>query len=123
MFTGEARGGYLDAEWIISQQTKHLYNICTMLDQRLRRWTNIVQLVYTCFVFAGMAAFNQQFADVLDAGFNIPCGAPWPTHLESQHNLHSVTRVSHDMPRSAELHTELFTWDFTVCTLLIPSNS
>ena len=24
--------------------TKHLYNICTMLDQRLRRWSNIVQI-------------------------------------------------------------------------------
>ena len=30
--------------------TKHLNNICTMLDQRLRRWSNIVQMLYKCFV-------------------------------------------------------------------------
>ena len=33
--------------------TKHLYNICAMLDQRRRRWANIVQMLYTCFVFTG----------------------------------------------------------------------
>ena len=32
---------------------KHLYNIFTMLDQRRRRWSNIVQMLYKCFVFAG----------------------------------------------------------------------
>ena len=33
--------------------TKHLYSICTTSDQRFRRWSNIVQLLYKCFVFAG----------------------------------------------------------------------
>ena len=33
--------------------TKHLYNICTTTAQRLRRWTNIVQMLYKCFVFTG----------------------------------------------------------------------
>ena len=33
--------------------TKHLYNICTMLDQRRRRWADVVQMLYKCFVFAG----------------------------------------------------------------------
>ena len=33
--------------------TKHLYNICTMLDQRRRRWVDVVQMLYKCFVFAG----------------------------------------------------------------------
>ena len=32
--------------------TKH--TICTMLVQRGRRWADIVQLFYKCFVFAGM---------------------------------------------------------------------
>ena len=36
--------------------TKHLYNICTMLDQRRRRWAVVVQMLYKCFVFAGNAA-------------------------------------------------------------------
>ena len=34
--------------------TKHLYNICTMLDQRRRRWADVVQLLCKCFVFTGM---------------------------------------------------------------------
>ena len=33
--------------------TKHLYDICTMLDQRRRRWAGVVQMLYRCFVFAG----------------------------------------------------------------------
>ena len=35
--------------WCDTQQI-HLYNICTTLAQRLRRWSNIVQMVYNCFV-------------------------------------------------------------------------
>ena len=35
--------------------TKQLYNICTMLDQRQRRWVDVVQMLYKCFVFAGMS--------------------------------------------------------------------
>ena len=31
------------------ENTKHLYNICTMPAQRLRRWTNVVQMLYKCF--------------------------------------------------------------------------
>ena len=34
--------------------TKHLYNICTMLDQRRRRWSNFAQMLYKCFVFTGI---------------------------------------------------------------------
>ena len=33
--------------------TKHLYNICTMLDQRRRRWADVAQMLYKCFVFVG----------------------------------------------------------------------
>ena len=39
--------------WVIQANTKHLYNICTMLDQRRRRWADVVQMLYKCFVFAG----------------------------------------------------------------------
>ena len=31
--------------------TKHLYDICTTSAQRLRRWSNIVHMLYKCFVF------------------------------------------------------------------------
>ena len=33
---------------------KHLYNICTMSDQRRSRWADVVHMLYKCFVFAGM---------------------------------------------------------------------
>ena len=38
--------------------TKHLYNICTMLGQRRRRWPNVVQMLYKCFVFAGNSSWS-----------------------------------------------------------------
>ena len=34
---------------------KHFYEICTSSAQRLRRWSNIVQMLYKCFVFAELA--------------------------------------------------------------------
>ena len=39
-YTGMWRG------YNIPVNTKHLYNICTMLDQRRRRWSNVVQMLY-----------------------------------------------------------------------------
>ena len=33
--------------------TKHLYNISTTSAQRLRRWSNLVQMLYKCSVFTG----------------------------------------------------------------------
>ena len=33
--------------------TKHLYNIYTTSAQRLRRWSNIVYMLYKCSVFTG----------------------------------------------------------------------
>ena len=41
-----------------TKRTKHktciVYNICTKSAQRLRRWSNIVQMLYKCVVFAGL---------------------------------------------------------------------
>ena len=33
--------------------TKHLHNIITLLGQRRRRWSDIVQMLFIFFVFAG----------------------------------------------------------------------
>ena len=33
--------------------TKDLHNIYAMLDQRRRRWADVVYMLYKCFVFAG----------------------------------------------------------------------
>ena len=35
---------------------KHLYNICTMLDQRRRRWTDVVQMLYKILCWLGRPA-------------------------------------------------------------------
>ena len=37
----------------IPVNTKHFYNICTMLDQRRKRWADVLQMLYKCFVFTG----------------------------------------------------------------------
>ena len=34
--------------------TKHLYNIYTMSAKRLRRWSNIVQMLYKCLCLLGI---------------------------------------------------------------------
>ena len=39
---------------VIPANTKYLCNICTMSDQRRRRWADVVQMPYKCFVFAGI---------------------------------------------------------------------
>ena len=36
----------------IPANTKHLYDICTKLDQRRRRWADVVQMSWKCFMFA-----------------------------------------------------------------------
>ena len=38
---------------MLDQRRSKMHNICTMLDQRRRRWADIVQVLYKCFVFAG----------------------------------------------------------------------
>ena len=38
----------------IPANTKHSYNICTKFDQRLRRWADVVQMLYKYFVLAGI---------------------------------------------------------------------
>ena len=39
--------------------TKYLYNICKTSDQRLWRWSDIVQMLYKCFVFTWLNAAQQ----------------------------------------------------------------
>ena len=44
----------------ISVNTKHLYTICTMSDQRRRRWADVVQMLYKCFLFAGIYCLQTE---------------------------------------------------------------
>ena len=39
--------------WTYPANTKHLYNICTTWAQRLRRWSNIVQMLYNVLCLLG----------------------------------------------------------------------
>ena len=34
--------------------TEHLYNICTMLNQRRRRWADVVQILYNVLCLLGV---------------------------------------------------------------------
>ena len=50
-----------DAIWLVQSRdvpanTKYLYNICKTSAQRLRRWSNIVQMLYKCCVYRGAQA-------------------------------------------------------------------
>ena len=56
---------------------KHLYNICTMLDQRRRRWADVVQMLYKYFVFA-----EKTIIFILSTGI-------W--HFEKWLNLNSLS--------------------------------
>ena len=40
-----------------SHLSKHLYNICTMLAQRRRRWADVVQMLYKCLVLAWILSY------------------------------------------------------------------
>ena len=50
----------------IPVNTKHLYTICAPLNQRLRRWSSIVQMLYKCFVFTGISASHHDHAHLVD---------------------------------------------------------
>ena len=49
--------------------TKHLYNICTAPAKRLRRCANIVQMLYKCFMFAGLFSISSQLRAPSDYRF------------------------------------------------------
>ena len=60
-YSQDSSFGEFESLYVASQQTqKHLYNMYTMLDQRRRRWTDVVLMLYKCFVFAGMSSSQQQ---------------------------------------------------------------
>ena len=48
-FSSTARGLLVD--YLVN--TKYFYSICTMSGQRRRRWPDVVEMLYKCFVFAG----------------------------------------------------------------------
>ena len=63
----------------IPVNTKHLCNICTMLDQRRRRWADVVRMLYKCFVFAGIPCV---------------CGSPWTPTSTAQQSKHPTLSTS-----------------------------
>ena len=50
---------YLQCSHAGPSKHKHLHNICTAPAQRLRRWSNILQMFYKCFVLTGEAIILQ----------------------------------------------------------------
>ena len=65
------------ARWLhcIPANTKHLYDICTMLGQRRRRWADAVQKLYECFLWhlydicTMSAQRRRRWADVVQSSY------------------------------------------------------
>ena len=73
--------------------TKRLYHICTVLDQCLRRWSDVVQMLYKCFVFPGCVSWPVPFTQVW---FNVR-----PALQTVGHHLTGIKCTRSDWPRSA----------------------
>ena len=61
---------------IFPANTKHLYNICTMLAQR---WANIVQMLYKCFVFTKLSVSPSHilFVSLVERGVIVGAGVSY----------------------------------------------
>ena len=84
--------------------TIHLFHICTMSAQRLRRWSNIVQMLYKCFVFAGSALFVIcPLIIVLVYGVGLVHRRPYGHHIDMSGGLLWILRRGDHMARSVWL--------------------
>ena len=54
-----------------------------MLDRRRRRWADVVQTVYKCFVFAGLVVYVH----APDAAGDPASGNPWSAELICKKNI------------------------------------
>ena len=50
---------------------KHLYEICIMLAQRRRRWDDVAQMLYKCFVFASLCPHSFAATSVPSCRFSL----------------------------------------------------
>ena len=50
----------------IPANTKHLHNICKTSAERIRRWSNIVQMLYKCFFITGLKLDMKSVNPLLD---------------------------------------------------------
>ena len=75
------------SKWQIPANTKYVYNICTTSAQRLRRWSNIVQMLYNWFVFAGIHPFVPKGTILFYQSNTILCftNIPQPFHFSWQY--------------------------------------
>ena len=55
---------------VIPVNTEHLYNICAMLVRRRRRRADVVQMLYKCFVFAGMFTLDVGMVGAVASHFH-----------------------------------------------------
>ena len=91
-----------------SANTKHLYNICTTSAQRLRRWSNIAQMLYKCFVFTGILCRPTMCparlpcrADMSHSRYH---GYSASVHTESSPTVWSLPRHSPGVPAISAEH-------------------
>ena len=87
LLTGHGRLEY-------TQQTqKHLYDICTMSAQRLRRWSDIVQITYKCFSFYcdTVRLFIRLWSVAVHIVLQWEKNSPHPTSNTQHNNIGSLS--------------------------------
>ena len=85
-----------------SANTKHLYNICTMLGQRRRRWADVVQNICITFVRNICITFVQRWANVEDVG---PTLYKWYTNVLCLLGIDTIV-VLHYCWAGDQIHTQ-----------------
>ena len=77
----------------LPQQTQHLYNICPTSAQRLRRCSNIVQMLYKYFVFAGSIILKNNQLHIIIVTYHFYFLLSDPPKVKSGAQRQHVIRV------------------------------
>ena len=56
---------------VVPAKTKHFYNICTTVAQRLRRLSNIVHIFCKCFVLTGIGVREENWCTIWRVTVNV----------------------------------------------------
>ena len=79
--------------------TKHLHNICTKVDQCRRRWADVLQLFYKCFVFAVMPSARISIMGHIKVwgNFNLVIMVAHVLHLKMLQSKNDLTIIMYSV--------------------------
>ena len=123
---------WIYSQWTLPVNTKHLHNICAMSDQRRRRWADAVQMLYKCFVFAGLGTPTLKQLRWYDNEYNILCVCYTMSYfyceclLAVNSNIHHFPKQSRDLqncnyPPCRWKSSIVWVWAYHVSTIREPS--